>query len=89
MHIICLKITRNEEKHLKIMYLNEECPDLYGTKSEYHKKEGHQKEFLRIPVPEGVDCEDIFSSIRIIIEEAGCQIDDANISKYIDVFYPF
>ena len=61
----------------------------YGTKSEYHKKEGHQKEFLRIPVPEGVDCEDICSSVREIIEEECCQIDDANISKYIDVFYPF
>lgn len=85
MHIICLKITRMKEIQKKI----DEVVALYGTKSEYHKKEGHQKEFLRIPVPEGVDCEDIFSSIRIIIEEAGCQIDDANISKYIDVFYPF
>ena len=62
---------------------------MYGTKSEYHKKEGQQKEFLRIPVPEGVDSDDVCDSIKQIINGAGCQIDDEHIRKYVDVFYPF
>lgn len=57
----------------------------YGTTAEYIKGQGGAKDFLRIPVPDGVDVEDLCDTINSIIKNTGYQIDDENLSKYIDV----
>ncbi len=57
----------------------------YDTTAIYMKGEGGEKDFLRIPVPVDVEVEDLCDTINSVIQNEGYQIDDENLSKYIDV----
>lgn len=61
----------------------------YGTSSVYHPKMGGQNEYLSVPVPEGVDTDDLCNTISRVINGEGLQIDDECISEEIQIIWSF
>ena len=61
----------------------------YGTSSVYHPKMGEENEYLSVPVPEGVDTDDLCNTISRVINGEGLQIDDECISEEIQIIWSF
>ena len=61
----------------------------YGTASIYILGNGGSNEYLSIPVPNGVNVDDLCDSINYVIKGKGLQIDDECLSTDIHIIWSF
>ena len=83
-----LLFTNEKIRHMrKIKEIIDNAIAQYGTTSIYIPKEGKRKEHLSIPVPEGVNVDDLCDSINQVIKGKGLQIDDECLSTDIHIIW--